>query len=203
MSTATLLFCSTWLRNARPCRPVVRLAPPGYPSTGRGSASRSTLVAGDAWGIGRRSIHQAAVVTLLAVLAASVPAVAKAQDRAAPPPVLNLPPAEVRASADPADSARTIGGSGPAPCVQVDIAGHRAGHLDCATQALEDSARAAHREAEATRNISVAGAGSPDVEVGVASRAGTRLRLRQNFGVAIRPPAAPPPVFNNPMGPRR
>ncbi|ETI64128.1 hypothetical protein C100_09000 [Sphingobium sp. C100] len=86
--------------------------------------------------------------------------------------------------------------------MQVDIAGHRAGHLDCATQRLEEAARIARRDADAARDLSVAQAGSPDVQVGVASRAGTRLRLRENFGVSIRPPAVSPPVVTNPMGRR-
>lgn len=202
MSTATLLFCSTWPRNARPHRPVGQWAPPGMPFAGRGSTSRSPLAPGDPSGVGPLAAAKVAVVTLLAALAYSVPA--KAQDQTTPRPVLNLPPGEVRAASDPAESPpRTIGGSGPAPCVQVDIAGHRAGHLDCATQALGDAAETAQRQAQAARDVSVAGAGSPDVEVGVASRAGTRLRLRENFGVSIRPPQTPPPVFNNPTGPRR
>lgn len=113
---------------------------------------------------------------------------------------LELPPAVVTAPASepPASPSRTIGGSGPGPCVQVDIAGHRAGHLECASQELEAAARVARREADAVRNISVPEAGSPDVQVGVASRAGARLRLRENFGKSVRPPAVPPPVFTTP-----
>jgi hypothetical protein len=99
-------------------------------------------------------------------------------------------------------SRATIGDPPPAPCVQVDIAGHRAGHLDCATQALTQAGKDARRQAEAARGIPVAQAGSPDVVVGVASRAGTRLRLRENFGVSVRPPTVPTPVQPNPMGRR-
>jgi hypothetical protein len=128
---------------------------------------------------------------------------AVAQDRSGEAPTLELDPAEVRAEPSPSAASHTIGGPPPGPCVQVDIAGHRAGHLECASQELEEAARLARREADAARNISVPEAGSPDVQVGVASRAGTRLRLRENFGVSIRPPAAPPPVFTNPTGPRR
>lgn len=110
----------------------------------------------------------------------------------------------VSSSAVAGDSAPAtkVGVRSPAPCVQVDIAGHRAGHLDCATQRLEEAARIARRDADAARDLSVAQAGSPDVQVGVASRAGTRLRLRENFGVSIRPPAVSPPVVTNPMGRR-
>lgn len=96
-----------------------------------------------------------------------------------------------------------IGGSPPQPCIEVDIAGHRAGHLDCASQALEEAARIARRQAETARDVSVAHAGSPDVQVGVAIRAGTRLRLRENFGISVRPPAVAPPAYPAPMGPRR
>ena len=97
-----------------------------------------------------------------------------------------------------------IGGkpAGNGPCVQVEVAGHLAGHLDCATERLAEAVRLARRDAETSRQLSVAQAGSPDVEVGVASRAGTRLRLRENFGVSIRPPAVSPPIATNPMGRR-
>jgi hypothetical protein len=94
-------------------------------------------------------------------------------------------------------------GIAPAPpCVIVDVAGHRAGHLDCAAQTLTRAARRARRDAEAARAVTVAQAGSPDVQVGVASRSGTRLRLRERFGVSVRPPAAPARVPSSPLGRR-
>ncbi|MCG2842566.1 hypothetical protein L6Q21_16445 [Sandaracinobacter sp. RS1-74] len=146
---------------------------------------------------------------LAALAAPGLPAsAAGVQDRPSAPgpvlPALNLgaaaepalEPAPVRIGGKPADSAHST------PCVVVDIAGERAGHLDCATQALTEAARIAQREAQASRDVSVAQAGSPDLEVGVASRSGTRLRLRENFGVSIRPPAVSAPVSTNPMGRR-
>lgn len=140
--------------------------------------------------VGRASL---AFVTL--VLLAASTAVA-AQDRAVEPDIV-LDTVKVEAAAEPV----RIGGRHAGPCVMVDIAGHRAGHLDCATQALEEAARIARRDAEAARDISVAQAGSPDVQVGVASRSATRLRLRENFGVSVRPPVHAP-VHTNPMGRR-
>ncbi|MBN9505342.1 MAG: hypothetical protein J0I69_04880 [Altererythrobacter sp.] len=119
--------------------------------------------------------------------------------------MLGLPGSAARAQdAPPAPAQTRIGGAkaDAVPCVQVEIAGHRAGHLECATQALNEAARIARRDAEAARDLTVAQAGSPDLEVGVASRSGTRLRLRENFGVSIRPPAVSPPVATNPMGRR-
>lgn len=141
-----------------------------------------------------------AAVVLLGVGFVFAPASVRAQDLAASRPMLTLPPTEVVAPPEP--RRRTIGGEGPPPCVQVDIAGHRAGHLDCATAALERAAETARRDTDAAHRIPVAGAGSPDVEVGVASRAGTRLRLRENFGASIRPPMAAPPVVTHPGGAR-
>jgi len=137
------------------------------------------------------------LAALLTVLAGSGAWAQDAQSEQTPPDT-----APLSASVE-AERRTRIGGTAPQPCVVVDIAGHRAGHLDCATQVLGEAARIARRDAEAARDVSVAQAGSPDVRVGVASRAGTRLRLRENFGVSIRPPAAPTPVFTNPTGPRR
>lgn len=162
------------------------------PRRGCSEGLRRWKVAGppDPLPVGRASL---ALVTL-ALLVASTGAAA--QDRAAEPDIV-LDAVEVVAAAEPV----RIGGREPGPCVVVDIAGHRAGHLDCATQVLEEAARIARRDAEAARDISVAQAGSPDVQVGVASRSATRLRLRENFGVSVRPPAHTP-VTTNPMGRR-
>lgn len=100
------------------------------------------------------------------------------------------------------NAAPRIGGTPPAPCVAVDIAGHRAGQLDCATQALDAAARRARRDAVAAHAHAVTQAGAPAVQVGVASRSAARLRLRENFGVLVRPPSMPAPVHTNPMGRR-
>jgi len=149
----------------------------------------------------RRMKLAAGVLTMGVYFTLSVPAHAQK----APSRVIDSPPAvvAVSASAPAASSPRTIAGSGPGPCVQVDIAGHRAGHLECASQRLEQAARVARKEAQAGRDIVIPQAGSSDVQVGVASRSATRLRLRENFGVSIRPPAVGAPVFTPPTGPRR
>lgn len=109
------------------------------------------------------------------------------------------PPAEPEA----ADIVR-IGGrpSASGPCVTVDIAGHRAGYLECSTLQLQDAARAAQAEARAGIDAPVAGAGSPDVRIGVANETATRLRMGDAFGRSVhsqRPgPPAPMPRAGGP-----
>ncbi|NLS28479.1 hypothetical protein S2M10_34890 [Sphingomonas sp. S2M10] len=79
-----------------------------------------------------------------------------------------------------------IGGTPPpAPCVVVDIAGTRVGHLDCATQALEAAARAAQARARQAIVTPVLDAGSPDVRTGIASQSATRQRMGNAFGVSV------------------
>lgn len=114
-------------------------------------------------------------------------------------PTMVLPTLKVEAEPEPApEPASRIGGKPPeGPCVQVDIAGHRAGHLDCASQALQEAGRIAQRQARAGLEAPVAGAGSSDTEVGVASLPGTRLRMGRNLGRSVypdRPNRAPPPT---------
>lgn len=204
MSTATLLFSVAWIRGhrrevradaSRP-REQVRHAAVGTGPSG-------SPFAGWAFpdGTGAPALLRPARVGLLVtgvLLAAIIGPQARAQ--AAPEPA--TPDIDVPKRQETEPSVR-IGGSPPAPCVEVDIAGHRAGYLDCATRALTEAAQDARRQAETAHDVSVARAGSPDVQVGVASRAGTRLRLRENFGVSVRPPAIPVPVSIPPTGPRR
>lgn len=219
MSTATLLFVSTWLRGHaradRQWRPV-----PSASLSGRGRSSRGAAMllraylpdnvrrssAGDraprslpprradgplACAGVRFTLSRTRVLFLAGLMiTGSAFGVARAQE---------VPAAAAEA---PPPASRTIGGAPPEPCVVVDIAGHRAGHLDCATQALTEAARDARRQADAARDIEVSGAGSPDVQVGVASRAGTRLRLGPAFGTGVTRPAAPPPVNPNAFGRR-
>lgn len=79
-----------------------------------------------------------------------------------------------------------IGGKpAPGPCVIVDIAGDRAGHLDCATDRLQEAARTAQARSNAGIDADVAAAGSPDVRVGVAHQAATRLRMGDGFGRSV------------------
>ncbi|MCG2842851.1 hypothetical protein L6Q21_17885 [Sandaracinobacter sp. RS1-74] len=96
-----------------------------------------------------------------------------------------------------------IGGKpAPAPCVMVDIAGYKAGHLDCASQALEAAARAARREAGVGTGFSVPEAGSADVSIGVASRSGASLRMGNALGHSVHPQRPGRTVTPPAMGPR-
>ena len=114
-------------------------------------------------------------------------------------PVLVLPTMKVEAEAGP-DTARRIGGTRPAtPCVEVDIAGHKAGHLDCATRRLEDAARVAQEQTRAGIDAPVPKAGSPDVQVGVANQTATRLRMGNALGRSVHPER---PVTRPPRAPR-
>lgn len=103
-------------------------------------------------------------------------------------------PAPTLAQSAPEDTATS-------PCVVVDIAGHRAGNLDCAAAALEAAARTAQTRARA--GFEVPDARAPDVVTGVASRSATRQRLGTNFGTSVRPARPHPPVYANPIGSRR
>lgn len=185
MSTTTLLLCATWLRQSSPGRSA-RTAPPGFtPLTGRGRVPRNVALA----------------FTLFAAAALVSATAADAQDRAVPPQSLELAPAEVHAEPLP-QAARApvrIGGTPPAPCVEVEIAGHRVGHLDCASQALQEAGRIAQAQARSAIDTPVLEAGSPDVRVGVSSLSGSRLRMGNALGHSVHPqrpnraPTAPRP----------
>lgn len=183
MSTATLLFCATWLRNVQRRSRAVRTDPPGFiplPGRVRGRASRYGMAA------------------VMLVLSCTLAGAASAQDaRAASERI--APPVNAEAQAP------VVGGApaGVQPCVEVDIAGHRAGHLDCASQRLEAAARVAQSQARAAIDTPVIGAGSPDIQTGVASQSATRQRLGTNYGVSVRPQRPAPPAFSTPLGPRR
>lgn len=86
-------------------------------------------------------------------------------------------------------------------CVIVEIAGHRSGHLDCASQRLQDAARIAQDQAR--RMIEVPQTGSPDVMVGVSSLSGTRLRMGNALGHSVHPqrpaPTYAPPGLGGPQ----
>ncbi|AGH51434.1 hypothetical protein G432_18580 [Sphingomonas sp. MM-1] len=99
-----------------------------------------------------------------------------------------------------APAPQRISGSGPQPCVIVDIAGTRAGHLDCATGRLQEAARAAQAESRAGLEAPTPGAGSPDVQVGVAHQAATRLRMGDALGRSVHPerPNSRPPTTRGP-----
>lgn len=125
-------------------------------------------------------------VLVLAVIAASAltaPARAWAQALEAAP---STPISGVTVGAAP---------SAAGPCVQVDVGGYRAGHLDCAIQALQAAAR--QSQARARSGVDAPVAGATDVRLGVASLAGAGLRMGPNLGVsaqAWRPPRFAPPA---------
>ncbi|MGL3823099.1 hypothetical protein [Sphingopyxis sp. R3-92] len=114
-------------------------------------------------------------------------------------PVLELPPLQVEASKPdaPQDEQRIGGGAPQGPCVIIDIAGERAGHLDCATRKLTDAARIAQNEARAGIDAPIPQAGSPDARVGVVNQTAARLRMGSGFGTSVhseRPVSRPPRV---------
>jgi hypothetical protein len=114
------------------------------------------------------------------IAAASLPQLARAQQTGP------LPEAE---------ESRTIGGKSPeGPCVIVEIAGERSGHLDCATQRLQEAARRAQDRARSAFDLPVPQAGSPDVQLGVANQTATRLRMGNALGRSVHPerPASHP-----------
>lgn len=102
---------------------------------------------------------------------------------------------------DPATHANEAGGSSQINsdvCVQVDVGGHRAGHLDCVTQRLNDAVRKAQGVTPSGRAVNVPSARSTDVVTGVANATATRQRMGNSFGVGVKPqrPAqtVPPPL---------
>ena len=111
-----------------------------------------------------------AVRLLLPLLLALAPATALAQE-AAPAPPANL-------------------------CVQVDVGGDRAGHLDCAAEALQHAARLAQSQARAAFEAPTPDARSSDLTVGVVSQTAVRQRLGSNFGQSVNPqrPVRPGPT---------
>ncbi|CAM5563506.1 MAG: hypothetical protein EP345_06075 [Sphingomonadales bacterium] len=165
------------------------------PRTGSRQFLRRAVTAGspDTLFIGRASLALASFATLF--LAGSALAQTAETSAEAPPLAIELDPAEVRAPAP-----QRISGSGPQPCVIVDIAGTRAGHLDCATGRLQEAARAAQAESRAGLEAPTPGAGSPDVQVGVAHQAATRLRMGDALGRSVHPerPNSRPPTTRGP-----
>lgn len=140
---------------------------------------------------------RAALLVGAALLASVSPRAVWAQDAGAQPAAeQSTAPAEAADAGQP----RTIGGTPTqGPCVIVDIAGHRAGHLDCATQRLEEAARIAQEQARAGIDAPVPRAGSPDVQLGVANQTATRLRMGNALGRSVHPER---PASRPPRGPR-
>ncbi|MEG3086715.1 hypothetical protein [Sphingomonas sp. PB4P5] len=120
--------------------------------------------------------------------------------------MLMLAAPEAGAQADapvgtPAPSA-PLGRAAPAagPCVEVDIAGNKAGHLDCASQRLQAATRQAQASAPNADRFDVPNARSADVVTGVANQTATRQRMGNQFGVGVRPQRPAAPVFAPPIG---
>ena len=205
MSTATLLIVTARLRSIA-CADGHERPASSVTLYGRGRATRSvalTSIAHSTAGamavprrrgspgfpLSGRAPRAAAFAALAALPFLLTAGSARAQDA----PATELPP--VRAEAVPdAQPAPRIGGKPPAgPCVQVDIGGHRAGHLDCATQALQAAARSAQGEARAGLDLPVISAGSPDVATGVAHEGASRLRMGDALGRSVHPERPAPP----------
>ncbi len=84
-----------------------------------------------------------------------------------------------------------------APCVMVDVAGQKAGDLDCANQALSS---AVHRAQAASQpNLDVPTIGSSPSALGEANVAATRERLGSAFGVSVNP-QRPDATYAPPLG---
>lgn len=114
-----------------------------------------------------------------------------------------LPPQSAKAQEAPTrlpgqaktEAAPTIGGKAPdGPCVIVEIAGTRSGHLDCATRRLQEAARRAQGEARSGFDLPIPQAGSADVQLGVANETATHLRMGSALGRSVHPerPASRP-----------
>ena len=190
MSTATLRYSVAWIRDHhREVRAGASWRHERVPPRPAGAGPSGSSL------IGRTCTGGFAMGMLLTVTASDPAAAQAVPDPEAPEIVLPTLPVEAGPSARIGSERQNN-----EPCVVVDIAGHRAGYLDCASAALSEAARIARLEAQALRDISVVQAGSPDVQVGVASRSATRLRLRENFGVSVRPPAMPAPVYTSSKG---
>ena len=72
-------------------------------------------------------------------------------------------------------------------CVKVDLAGHKAGDLECSAQALDAAVKSAQQRARMTANLAAADARSADVVTGVANQTATRQRMGNSYGVSARP----------------
>lgn len=112
---------------------------------------------------------------------------------------------EVKDAARPEPTAETIGGAPPVAidaCVEVDIAGYKAGHLDCATLRLREAMRAAQTRVANAPSLAVPSADSADVVTGVANQTATRHRMGGTFGTAVRPQRPPAPIYTSVIGRR-
>lgn len=169
MSTATLLIVTTRLRSLSERD---RNRPSGRPTC-----------ADARYPLSRVRVFLAACLFIL-LAPALPPQLVRAQDAA------THAPARIGEEAS-----RTIGGkASQVPCVIVEIAGERSGHLDCATRRLQEAARIAQGEARAGIDAPIPQTGSPDVQLGIANQTATRLRMGSALGRSVHPerPASRP-----------
>ncbi|MNU56153.1 hypothetical protein D3C71_452410 [compost metagenome] len=126
---------------------------------------------GEATRAGRLGISPVIAARLLPALSLLLPTSVLAQQAPPAPPPANL-------------------------CVQVDVGGDRAGHLDCAAEALQRAARLAQSQARAAFEAPTPDARSSDLTVGVTSQTAVRQRLGANFGLSVHPqrPVRPAPT---------
>lgn len=126
---------------------------------------------GEATRAGRLGISPVTAARLLLALSLLLPTPVLAQQAPSAPPPANL-------------------------CVQVDVGGDRAGHLDCAAEALQRAARLAQSQARAAFEAPTPDARSSDLTVGVVSQTAVRQRLGANFGLSVHPqrPVRPAPT---------
>lgn len=141
----------------------------------------------------------AAIIAGLVAAGLLTSAPARSQDTSPAPrsgePDIVLPPVTVEAEPSTSAPSTRIGGPAPGPCVIVDIAGHRAGHLDCATDRLQAAADTAQAQTRAGIDTPVIGAGSPDIQTGVANQSATRLRMGNALGNSVHPQRPNRPVY--------
>jgi hypothetical protein len=126
---------------------------------------------GEATRAGRPGISPVTAARLLLALSLLLPAPARARQTPPVPPSAGL-------------------------CVQVDVGGDRAGHLDCAAEVLQSAARLAQTQARAAFETPTPGARSSDLTLGVTSQTAVRQRLGANFGLSVHPqrPVRPAPT---------
>lgn len=126
---------------------------------------------GEATRAGRPGISPVTAARLLLALSLLLPTPVFAQQAPSAPPPANL-------------------------CVQVDVGGDRAGHLDCAAEALQRAGRLAQSQARAAFEAPTPDARSSDLTVGVVSQTAVRQRLGANFGLSVHPqrPVRPAPT---------
>lgn len=187
MSSATLLIVSTRLQDHATGEERRRLASSALLG-GRSRAAGSVHARTAQLPAFKRHVR-AGLLGLICIILTADHALAQQTAVEDTTPTLTLPTMPVEAGAE-----TRIGGPPPGPCVVVDIAGHRAGHLDCATDRLQAAADTAQAQARSAIETPVIGAGSPDHQTGVANQTATRLRMGNALGNSVHPQRPNRPV---------